>query len=103
MKSVVTWEKTKAAVAAYDAHEATVDAIKTNDEFLVWSAEEQRLGRAVGRAYGEETGHINNVKTCEDLVRPGPWLRGMIAVPLIVEHDTTDGGQNESGQQSTQA
>ena len=66
-------ERTRRALAAFDAE----DAKPMPEDFTeAWRklGREDRLARAVGRAYGEDTAHINNLKTCEACVRPGKRL-----------------------------
>lgn len=72
--------RTAAAVAAYDAYMATnpYDVCETNEDVYRVQAEENRLGEAVGIAFGLDTADRNNLETCRRCVRPDPWLRGLI-------------------------
>lgn len=79
--------RTEAALAKYDAEVAAAWAkvnAMSNEELTdghVYKAvhTENRLGREVGRAFGLDTADRNNVETCEGCVRPGPWLRNIVA------------------------
>jgi hypothetical protein len=83
----VNLERTKAALAAYDAEVAK----PMPDTFReVWAKlnREDRLAREVGRAYGLDTADRNDPATCEACVRPGkpttpdhpdePFVRRMV-------------------------
>lgn len=74
--------RTRAAVAAFDAYQATnpILAAETNEQVLAAVAEEERLAEAVGVAFGLDTADRNNQETCRRCVRPGdPWLRNLLA------------------------
>jgi hypothetical protein len=76
---------TVAALAAYDRWEAESTAAIlgnpscTNEDVYAWMAEEERQGRIVGHAFWLDTADINSRDTCEGCVRPGPWLRSLVA------------------------
>lgn len=76
MKDLPPLPKTKAAIAAYDEHDAicTVDSIVDLPRGAAMKLfnELDRLGREVGVAFGEETKDRNNPQTCADCIRPGP-------------------------------
>lgn len=80
-------DRTKAALAAYDAEVAK----PMPDPFgEAWSKlnREDRLAREVGRSFGLDTADRNNVATCEACIRPGkptapdhpdePFVRRMV-------------------------
>ena len=68
--------RTRAAVAEFDRMAPILDAqmreAPTNTEVLAAVAEEDRLGEAVGIAFGLDTAGLNNPETCRKCVRPGP-------------------------------
>lgn len=64
--------RTKAAIEAYDAFDARLDAQGTQEEVLAQFDELERLGRAVGHAFWLDTADRNDRATCERHVRPGP-------------------------------
>jgi hypothetical protein len=73
------YTRTAAALEEFDRMEPEIwrrmneaAAAGKNEDVLAAVAEEERLGRAVGRAFGEDSKAFNNPKTCEELVRPGP-------------------------------
>ena len=63
--------RTKAAIEAYDTFDAAFDAKGSQDDVLAEFAELERLGQAVGHAFGLDTADRNNVRDCEMYVRPG--------------------------------
>lgn len=66
--------RTAAALYAYDAEAC----LPLPDDFKqAWAKinRKDQLAREVGRAYGLDTAHINNVAVCEALIRPGNLLR----------------------------
>ena len=68
---------TKAAIDAYDAfNEAFNTDGMNNDEVLAAFAELERMAKAVGRVFGEETSDINSPVTCEQVIRPGHKVPG---------------------------
>lgn len=74
MKLILT--KTRKAVADYDLQMPILDKelsfAKTNsmcDEIIL---KMEKLGEAVGVAFGEDTKDRNNADTCRQCVRPGP-------------------------------
>lgn len=79
--------RTAQALAAYDAfdvrYEETVEKL-TPSEALAMLDELERLGAAVGRAFGQDTVDRNNPDTCADLVRPGPRNPGAGSRPSFV-------------------
>lgn len=78
----------------------TVEALRRYDEADArwkaehhrWTAEQElralaeldRLGEAVGAAFGEDTKDRNNPETCQLTVRPDPWLRSLVATYLTL-------------------
>jgi hypothetical protein len=68
--------RTIAAIAEYDHHDKTHDFSKPMAECMAWLAEDDRLAKAVGRAYGLDTSAINSVDTCEQCIRPGNKIPG---------------------------
>lgn len=83
----VPLERTRAAMAAYDAHDDTLEAAADDDGlFLLWRAQRHLLGRAVGTAFYEDTAAFNRRETCEAHMRPdrasdaGVWLRRQLAL-----------------------
>lgn len=54
---------------------AEYDALPEFDETEAWLIEEQRLGLAVGDAFGQDTADRNSLDTCRRCVRPNVWLR----------------------------
>lgn len=88
-------ERTKKAIEVYDAY-----ADDYRVQGLAMSPEQQeialdhleRLGEAVGEAYGMDTAGQNDPQTCKDLIRPGPkvpgpgqelsFVRRMVALPF---------------------
>jgi hypothetical protein len=83
----MTFPHTRAALANFDTEvDAAWSALfaMSNEEITdghVYQVEnlECRLGRAVGHAFGLDTAAFNSMSTCEGCVRPGPWLRNLIA------------------------
>ena len=79
--------RTRAALAEFDLKvNAAWNALfaMSNDELTsghVYQVEniERRLGKAVGHAFGLDTADRNRMSTCEGCVRPGPWLRRLVA------------------------
>lgn len=84
MPLTITFDKTREALAVFNAHDAKLLTLTTNDEVFAWMAENDRLARAVGRAFGEDTNYINSPDICESCVRPGTWLDNTIAKPITV-------------------
>jgi hypothetical protein len=87
----ITFDRTCEALAAYDAHDATLDVLINTEpgadpmrRFATWQDELNRLARVVGRTFGEETNHVNSPDVCETCVHPSKWLRDKIAKPLVV-------------------
>ena len=72
------YPKTRQALAVYDAWKSHVWDNARSEDIDVVLAEEERFGRAVGRAFGEETKAFNSPETCEGLVRPCKWLRNLL-------------------------
>lgn len=69
------------ALAAYENFKANCwDKNHSIVEIIQVIGEGERLGKLVGRAYGYDTKHFNNPVTCEELVRPGEWLRARIGL-----------------------
>ena len=68
--------RTEAALAEYDAAGPRIAEMfataTTNAEVEAAAAEEERLGAAVGEAFGLDTADRNNLETCKRCVRPGP-------------------------------
>ena len=65
--------RTAEAIQAFDDHWITFDRCpQTNEAIRAWVAESERMGAAAGHAFGLDTADRNNLKTCEDCVRPGP-------------------------------
>ena len=70
---------TKAALARFDELRAKHDF--PHDHWLPSWGDDDELGkaaRAVGEAFALDTADRNNPDTAR-LVRPGPWLRGLVA------------------------
>lgn len=70
---------TRVAIEAYDAFDATFEtALDEADQEKVtaWFKEQDRLGEAVGVAFGVETSDINSVETCRGCIRPGHKIPG---------------------------
>lgn len=82
MDKKLKFKRTREALAEYDKHSDWMDSNdvwhKSTKTVSVAFETLDRLGRAVGRAYGEDTCDINSPDTCEGCVRPSPWLRKMI-------------------------
>ncbi len=74
--------KTRKALKLWDAHDQWMrfsdNWIKTTGTVKAAFEEQERLGRAFGRAYGEETSTVNNPEMCEGCVRPTPTIRKFI-------------------------
>lgn len=73
--------RTRQAIEAFDTFTETV---WVHSKALNWDkndAERERLGRAVGRAFGEDTSEVNSPDTCESCVRPSPWIRRLAGLP----------------------
>ena len=74
--------KTRAALDAYDTYVDQVWSVGDNSNFGrnfdKLEAERERLARAVGRAFGEDTADVNSPETCERCVRPGDVRRFLI-------------------------
>lgn len=69
--------RTKAAIEAYDAFDATFDEMKrNNDAVMAWFARLEELGKAVGIAFGLDTADRNNPDTCKQCIRPGHKVPG---------------------------
>jgi hypothetical protein len=89
MPNPSSYPRTRAALAEFDqqvnAAWAALNVMPNNaiTNGHVWQAVaiEERLGRAVGRAFGLDTADRNSVSTCEGCVRPGFWLRNLLAQP----------------------
>lgn len=79
-KKLSDLSRTARALEEYDAFEPRYSrelmAATTNEEVERLVAEEQRMGEAVGIAFGEDTKGINNPETCRKCVRPGPSVPG---------------------------
>lgn len=62
---------------AIDAYDAAIDALANTIDSMPYTAidavevEIERLARAVGEAFGEETRDRNNAAFCADVIRPG--------------------------------
>jgi hypothetical protein len=63
--------RTKAALKTFDTFTENVWEPSTWRNFEANDAERNRLARAVGRAFGEDTVEVNSPDTCEGCVRPG--------------------------------
>jgi hypothetical protein len=69
--------RTKAAIEAYDAFDAQFDRMERNQDAVVaWFAELERLGEAVGIAFGLDTADRNSLETCRGCIRPGHRIPG---------------------------
>jgi microcystin-dependent protein len=71
---------TKFVLAAYDNFMEHGWNVKGVWGTLFAIDERERLGRLVGRTFGNDTKDINSPETCEECVRPGEWLRKTISV-----------------------
>ncbi len=78
MKQIPNLKRTEEAIAAYDKHAAEAtehwNEASTIKEVYTLLAQEERLGEAVGAAYGEDTKEFNNPATCKKEIRPGPAI-----------------------------
>lgn len=76
--------RTRAALAEYDKYSNWMDTTTawqcTSERCIKTFAKLEELGKAVGRAYGEDTSSVNSPDTTEGCVRPNPWLRKMVAL-----------------------
>jgi hypothetical protein len=70
--------RTAAAIEAYDAFDATYDALTplNNETVLAWFAKLEEMGKAVGHAFGLDTADRNSLSTCEGCIRPGHKVPG---------------------------
>jgi hypothetical protein len=79
-------DRTVKALKAYDAYKFDWDA--DNEGLLRQINEHDALAKAVGTAFGLDTADRNNMKDCEDHVRPGicpstdSFIRRMVALWL---------------------
>ena len=83
--------RTEAALADYDAFNASIDAKvdtildETSDpdeasaRVLAVFDELDQKAAAVGHAFGLDTASINALDTCEACIRPGPWVRKLVS------------------------
>lgn len=83
--------RTEEALAAYDVYVSSFDARmgslldecgnteEVNARVLALFDELDEMARAVGHAFGIDTSDRNSVDTCRACVRPGPWLRELVA------------------------
>lgn len=73
-----TFARTRAALQAFDHYTEHVWEQSTCRNFEANDAERNRLARAVGRAFGEDTADVNSPDTCESCVRPGDVRRFLV-------------------------
>jgi len=66
------FSRTKAAIEAYDEFDVGFDEKGSQAEVLAQFAELERLGAAVGIAFGLDTADRNSMDTCKGCIRPGP-------------------------------
>lgn len=67
---------TKSAIEAYDELDAQFQTTLGIAESVALMHRLERLGEAVGAAFGEDTKSINNPDTCRGCIRPGPKVPG---------------------------
>lgn len=71
-KPIPDLTRTAAAILAYDKFDEELNfSNMNNDEALAAFAELDRLGEAVGEAFGLDTADRNSVETCKQSIRPG--------------------------------
>jgi hypothetical protein len=80
MTDIPNMARTKAALEAYDAEHARPVPMDTKGEAKAYFDGLDRLAQAVGEAYGLDTADRNNLDTCRECVRPGPFVRRMVAL-----------------------
>jgi hypothetical protein len=79
MNDLPNLSRTATALAAYDEMHARIVPMETNAEAMAYFEELDRLAEAVGKAYGLDTSDRNDYETCLQYVRPGPFVRRMVA------------------------
>lgn len=75
MKALPNLSRTIAALKAYDEADegfATHSHAMSDEEADAMFQRLEKLGEAVGAAYGLDTADRNDPKTCAALIRPGP-------------------------------
>ena len=81
MKRLVRTEKALAEYREWKAgFDARLDKATTDGEVYALDLEFRRMGQSVGEAYGLDTADRNNMDTCREFVRPGPWLDRMVKI-----------------------
>ena len=70
--------RTRQALHAFDTYTDQVWQHSTCHNFEANDTERNRLARAVGRAFGEDTSDVNNPETCAHCIRPGDVRRFLI-------------------------
>lgn len=69
--------RTSAAIEAYDMFDASLNFDgMTQEQVQAGFAELERLGQAVGEAFGLDTADRNSVNTCREVIRPGHKIPG---------------------------
>ena len=74
--------RTAAALDAYDLAadlfkvELNAEPMQSQAEFLAGEARIEKMGEAVGEAFGFDTQDRNSVETCRQCIRPGPKVPG---------------------------
>jgi hypothetical protein len=63
--------RTAAAIAAYDAFDATWADGLDQDQAVAWFSQLETLGMLVGVAFGHDTADRNSMDTCKRCIRPG--------------------------------
>ena len=74
--------RSRAALSALDAHDATIDGIDTNDAAGAWLARADGLSAGVGRAFALDTAAYNSEADCMALCAHSggiAWLREVVA------------------------
>jgi hypothetical protein len=72
-KASKKFKRTRAALEVYDKFVDTVWSVSKGDWGRVFEkneAERMRLGRLVGRSFGEDTIEVNDPETCAQVVTP---------------------------------
>jgi hypothetical protein len=80
MKTLPSLARTRKAIAAYDEADerfnaTQIETLKVGEAFALFD-ELERLGEAVGIAYGEDTQDRNSPETCRQCIRPGRLVPG---------------------------
>lgn len=68
--------RTRDAIRLYDFHEDSWMDSFSIDQAIRWMNHLERLGEAVGVAFGMDTGDRNSLATCRQCIRPGPRIPG---------------------------